>query len=100
MLGRQFAAVVQAAGLGNEVWGDSYLMILRGLAKWTLQEGLSYKFASWGRLCYGHNPIMLYIYFSFLFFFSGTAFYAELLVMGHRCCCILINKRSPLLSMN
>ena len=43
--------------------------------------------------CRGQNPIMLYTS-------SGMPFYAELLIMGHICCRILINKRSPLLSMN
>lgn len=42
MLGRQFAAAVQVADLGNEVWGDGDLIILRGFAKWTRQEWLSY----------------------------------------------------------
>lgn len=93
MLGRQLAAVVQVAGLGNEVWGDRYLIILRRLAKWTLQEGLSYIYIL-GQVVLrpqSHNAIH---------FFPGTAFYVERLVMGHICCCILINKRSPLLSMN
>lgn len=42
MLSRQFSAAAQVGSLANEVWGVQYLIILRGFAKWTRQEWLSY----------------------------------------------------------
>lgn len=93
MLGRQLTAVVQVAGLGNEVWGDRYLINLRGFAKWTHREGLAYIYIP-------QQVVLRPQSHDAIHFFPGKAYYAEPLIMGHICCCILINKRSPLLSMN
>lgn len=49
VLCRQFAAAVQVAALGNEVWGDQYLITLGRFAKWTRQQWLSYLHPAAGR---------------------------------------------------
>lgn len=36
------AGAVLVVGVGNEVWGDQYLGVLRGFARWTRQERLAY----------------------------------------------------------
>lgn len=93
VLCRPFAAAVQVAGVGNEVWGDQCLKTLGRFAKWTRQQWLSYLHPAAG--CAEATILQ-----------GLSTLFLECLSMRSRkrwvACAVasFIDKQSPLLSMN